>query len=341
MTPPQIVIQPVVPAPAAPPTYVEHGGEPSNRHPAAGRNARMYGFVVEADGDRLDDWCDACLNEPSGGAESWRAAGDFVLLDFIDIPTLQSTDPLDAQLGSTSEHEVALWVPVVDQHRGRTAWAIPYIWVDSGYAMAGGRETYGFPKQLGTPTIPRTGDAPAALTLDVVTLETFSTTSTASSHRVVTAERTGPTEALIPAWTDPDDALWELLSMTGGFSANSDFFLDPMGALASMGDDFATIVAFFADLVRGSLPVVLLKQFRSAARPGLACYQGIIEVATRLDQLHGVGGLPGDYQVTFEALAGQPVQRELGLPSGPLTPAAAFWLEFDFTVLLGRVLWEA
>ncbi|HEV7862294.1 MAG TPA: acetoacetate decarboxylase family protein [Acidimicrobiia bacterium] len=340
MNPPQIIIQPVVPRPATP-SYVEHGGELSNRHPAAAENARMYGFVIEADGDRLDDWCDVCLNEPSGGAENWRAAGDFVLLDFIDIPTLHSVDPLDAQLGSTSEHEVALWMPVVDWQRGRTAWAIPYIWVDSGYAMAGGRETYGFPKQLGQPTIPRTGDAPDALSLDVVTLETFATTSTASAHRVVTAARPGAVQALDESWTDPAGALGDLLALAGNTSPVADFLFDPMGALGAMAADSGTIVMFFADLVRRSLPVVLLKQFRDAVRPGLACYQGIIEVATRLDQFQRGGFLPADYQVTFEELAGQPVHRELGLSTGPLTPPVAFWLEFDFTVLLGRVLWEA
>ncbi len=342
MSQPPIVIHPVPPQPTGPPTYVEHGGELSNRHPAEAKDARLYGFILEADGARLDAWCDLCLNEPSGGAERWQAAGDFVLLDFIKVRTLQSSDPLDAPLGYTSEQEVAIWMPVMDLHRGRVAWTVPYIWVDSGYAMAGGRETYGFPKQLGTPKIPNwTGQAPDKLTLEAVTLRTFDPLTAALAQPVVSAERPGTASTLSPTWADLGAGMTHFLGLAGSPTTTGGYFADPLGALATLTADYGTAVLFLAGLFTRSLPVVLLKQFRDAAHPGAACYQAVVEVETRLDRFGGGGLLPDDYTVTFHDLAGVPVHRELGLPTGPLVPAAAFWLEFDFTVLLGRILWEA
>lgn len=340
---PPIQVTPVPPSVAAPPTYVEHGGELSNRHPAAGTGARMYGFLVPADAARIDDWCALCLNEPSKGAEYWSGAADFVLLAFTDIPRLASTDPLDAELGYTHEREVALWAPLFDNFRWRTSWTVPYIWVDSHYAFAGGRETYGFPKQMGIPTIPVGIDAPAVLNLDTVTLATFGPNSEAVDQPVITVSRPANASAvpLSSTWGNPTAALTDVLSSGSSPMSNQSFFADPLSALSTMSSSVGTMAMFFADLVLGRMPVVLLKQFRAAGQPGQACYQGIVSVEVKIDQVGDMGWLPNDYTAVFSHLDGQPMHRELGVPVTPVPVPFAFWLDFDFTVELGEVLWEA
>ena len=131
------------------PTYVERGGELVARHPSRALDVRLYGFPVVADVERLDELCRRTFNEPSGFDENWRALGPSVLLTFVDIPTLESTDRLDRRLGSLHEQEAAIWVPVEDVNRARSGWTIPYMFVDSHMPMVSGRETYGFAKQLG------------------------------------------------------------------------------------------------------------------------------------------------------------------------------------------------
>src|SRR4051812_15270091 len=171
------------------PIYVEHGGEIACRHPADALDSRLYGFLLPADRERLDAFCDRCFNVPSGRDEHWRAVGDEVLLNFVDIPTMGSTDRLDQALGTCHEREVAIWFPIFDHNRGRFAWAIPYMFVDSTLALAGGREVYGFPKQMGTLRIPVEDSAPSELAINTVTLKTYHPTSAAEDYRVITVTR--------------------------------------------------------------------------------------------------------------------------------------------------------
>src|ERR1019366_9003418 len=65
------------------PTFVEHGGELACRHPADAINTRLYGFVLQADRELLDAYCDRCFNRPTGDEEHWQAAGDEVLLNRV------------------------------------------------------------------------------------------------------------------------------------------------------------------------------------------------------------------------------------------------------------------
>jgi hypothetical protein len=354
MSRPRVIIRPAPPAPGVLPTYVEHGGEPVGRHPADALDIRLYGFVVKGDKDLLDEWCDRCFNEPSGGAEHWRAAGHHLLLNFVDIPRMGSTDPLDHRLGVTPEHEVALWLPVVDARRARLAWAIPYMWVDSGIAMAGGRETYGFPKQLGHPDIPRRDTTPARLSLDADTLATYSRDSVVKRHRVVTVERAGRAKPLVAAWNDPAEAVRALarLLLSGDIARPAEptpeeleeragrVLRAPLEALDEALEGTAVALLLARHLLNRNVPMLLLKQFRDAAFPGAACYQAIVEVGNQVTEFRRGGLLPDDYHVDFERLDGEPVERELGLALDQ-TPAVAVWLEFDFLVHLGAVLWEA
>ena len=136
------------------PPYVEHGGDISGRHPAQATNIRMFTFTIEASRQHIDEYCRRMFNEPSLGTQHWQAMGDYLLVNFIDIPSLRSADPAEKWLGIVAERELAIWMPIVDVRHHRMAWAIPYIFVDSDMALVGGRETYGFPKQLGKITMP-------------------------------------------------------------------------------------------------------------------------------------------------------------------------------------------
>lgn len=329
------------------PAYVEHGGEIACRHPADALNSRMYGFVIQASRERLDAYCDRCFNDPTGGEEQWRAISDQVLLNFVDIPTMGSTDTVDVQLGVTHEREAAVWFPVYEPRRNLVAWAIPYMFVDSGLALAGGREVYGFPKQLGTLKIPIGPTAPPELRLNAVTFETFAPTSEARNHRVVTVERAGGEEALSSAGSHPRHALDEVIRAIGAAAepklAKGDV-LGWLGDLLRAGTDVLSDVIphllFFGHLVEEHAPMLLLKQFRDAHVPGAACYQALVLVDMEVLTFRDGGLLPDDYRVTIKPLDGEPISRELGVADS-CRPRVGFWLDFDFLVDLGDILWEA
>jgi hypothetical protein len=123
------------------PPYVERGGEVVFAQPYEVNGPRMYAFTLRANPDLLDKMLHRELSAPTGGAEKFSAAGSVVLLTFVDIPAISSTDAADSWLGCSPEKEMAIWVPVIDHHRGNSLlWSVPYIFVDSSIAMVGGRE---------------------------------------------------------------------------------------------------------------------------------------------------------------------------------------------------------
>jgi hypothetical protein len=324
------------------PAYVEHGGEIACRHPADTENSRMYGFVLDADRDRLDAWCDRCFNDPTRGQEQWRAINEQVLLNFVDIPTMGSTDTGDLVLGVTREREAAIWFPVYEPRRRQLAWAIPYMFVDSGMALAGGREVYGFPKQLGGLQIPRDENTPTELRLNTVTFKTYGPASQAANQRVVTVRRDAAPEPL-----DATGSLDAVIQAMGGLAEPRLVERDAVGWLRDLVrgparelEDIVPHLLFFFHLVEEHTPMLLLKQFRDAHVPGAACYQALVLVDMTVTRFRRGGLLPEDYRVTVNTLDGEPMARELGVAESSV-PRMAFWLDFDFDVPLGKILWEA
>jgi len=342
---PQLVLPPsAVTSMAHLPAFVEHGGELVGRHPATAVDARLYGFVLAADNDLLDRYCDRMFNGPAGGSTHWEAVGDEVLLNFVDIPTLGSGDLEDMQLGTFSEREVAIWFPVTDKVQDRFAWAVPYMFVDSDQAMAGGREVYGFPKQLGTINFDVDDAAPALLTVDTVTLRSYAPDASAETCRVAKVELPGVPSPLGPAWTEPAQALRDVIRAAGLSKRPTS---GPVPGAAAAGraaapprfPDVRSELQFFEHLVAEDLPMLLLKQFRDAHQQGAACYQAIVLADMEVSLFRGGGLLPNGYHVTVGQLDGEPIIRELGVaPSSE--PRAAFWLDFDFVIRLGTLLWE-
>lgn len=329
------------------PTFVEHGGEIACRHPADAIDSRLYGFVLQADRELLDAYCDRLFNRPTGGEEHWQAVSDEVLLNFVDIPTMGSTDLLDQRLGVCHEREAAIWFPVVDRKWNRFAWAVPYMFVDSALAMAGGREVYGFPKQMGTLEIPVGDTAPSLLHIDTVTLQTHAPDSVATNYRLITVERSGKPAPLGAAWGHPGQALHEVMRAVGTTSVpdlgNGDtrsWLARWLPSGARQVADVSPELLFFAQLVEEDIPMLLLKQFRDAHEQGAACYQAVVRVDMLVSLFRSGGLLPDDYHVRVEALDGEPLSRELGIQSS-CSPRLAFWLDFDFVVQLGHILWEA
>ena len=326
------------------PEFVEHGGEIANRHPADALDSRLYGFVIQADRDLLDAYCDRLFNDPSGGEQHWQSAAGEVLLNFVDIPVMASTEALDRRLGFTKEQEAAIWFPVVDKDRKRFGWAIPYMFVDSALALAGGREVYGFPKQMGKLEIPEDrGHEPARLTIKTVTLKVHEPDCEAKEHWVVSVERSGPAARIGAGSRRPRPILSKVKQ--GAHSQPRDGVGD-RGAFdratrgARRRADALADVLFFEHLVEEEVPMLLLKQFRDAQVQGAACYQAVVLVNMVVSEFRGGGLLPGDYRVHVNDLAGEPIMRELGI-APTCSPLMAFWLNFDFVVRLGEILWEA
>ena len=127
-------------------TYIDRGGELVYQPPFVSEEVEYYGFILDADKKKLQDLCDSYLNSAIGSAGRFVPAAGFVLLACCKLPSLRSISPPHSNFGRFVEHEVALWMLVIDKAKKRLYWMLPYIFVDNTFAMAMGRELYGFPK---------------------------------------------------------------------------------------------------------------------------------------------------------------------------------------------------
>ena len=342
--------------------YVDRGGEQTYRPPYSAEGVRFYSFLLEADRERLSDFLEKYFTTPSGGAVELVPASHYVLLSFTDLKCLRSIDPPDSSKGWTAEKEVSIFFLALDTKRERLAWVCPYMFVDSGYAMASGREVYGFPKQIGWITLPEGERQASPLVLDTMAIEHYSPQSEQTRVRLIEVE--SPEAAgvkLESSWDNLSAMCWDIArlaigdaarvlvppspSSTGLDSGLLGKILRPIRFLRRVivqAERDATMALHIAEEVAGAkAPIILLKQFRSSDQPGKASYQAIIEAFGRVTGFRGGGVLPGEHRVIMSEPESEGIRQDLGLAPGALTPKLAFWIELDFRLEKGTELWNA
>jgi hypothetical protein len=307
------------------PRYVETGGELVFRQPFIAEGVRMYSFVLDADVNKLNRWLDRSFNEPLRDRFAYRAHGRHMLLSFVRTRRLLAGPP--DQFGFLDELEVAIWILAQDcKNQGaKPVWAVPYMFVATPAPLATGREVYGFPKQLGTITIPKDlTTTPETLLLCGPTLERFDPDAEVKDGVILQAWRDAIPEKLQPIWDagkGPDQ--FDLAKALAGRRGRR------FRTMLRLLQEAPLLTALGGQLARRKVPIVLLKQFRSVLDPDRACYQAVVGVDLEITAFRQLGVLPDDYTVKLEKLANEPFFRELGL-TGELKPQTAFWLDFDF-----------
>lgn len=308
------------------PDYVDGGiGIPVFRGPYLQREAHIAAFLLPARIEALRSLCDTYLNTPSKRAVDYKPLGPYVLLLYADMQ-IQSLDERDQAIGWMQETEVGFWIPVTN-HAGHTAWFLPYLFVDNPYAIASGREVYGFPKTWGQFEKAAQIQNPE-FAVDVWGFTEFDPQAEGKPQRLLEARKSGaPQDAPPDTWTSWDAARSVLIRQV---------FKDWQ---PQADDDDAQ----WSETLE-KMPLVFLKQFRDAADSRKACYQAIIEAPVQITTFHGGGFIDATYTVTCQPLASHPLPEILGLnvdSSGALQALASFWLHVDFALGSGVEVWRA
>jgi uncharacterized protein with NAD-binding domain and iron-sulfur cluster len=308
--------------------YVGYGGAQMLRPPYVAKNVSFYAFLVPAKMAVLQALLDNRLNLPSGREEHFEPAGPFVFFAFNKLDKMYSLNPPDRDKGWFSEQECAVWVRVVDRKRGRSMWFHPYIFVDNSYAMAIGREVYGFPKAIGWFRIPDKPEQASALSMETLTLPIFSPNTQGVRTELIRATKI----------SSPENPLKR-------FETALEFSEEILGVLAAQQNLLSarveSVVRSLVDLVERKEPMVFLKQFPAPDAPGTACYQAIVENDNQATALHGVALILGKWQIDIAAAASHPIAADLGLSGNSILSALQFWVNFDMTVGLGTNVWTA
>lgn len=317
-------------SPASVSCYVDRGGEQVIRPPIMATGVQSSSFILEGDMAALQGLCDRYFNQPAQGALDIRPAIHYVVLNFNVFRKQYSTDPQARQMGWLPEQEAVLWVLTLDARRQRLLWFVPYIFVDSGYAMAAGREIYGFPKALGWFQIPAEPQHATLWSADTMVFAQFTPETEGTRQRLIDIRRTtaAPDTGLLKTWESVVGMSQEIVRT---------LLHDDAGELL----DFRLALHLLEDLMHGRVPMIFLKQFRDAVHSTQASYQAVIEASAMLERFHRGGLLHGNFEITIHPYQSHPIHEDLGLPAGILRPLLSYWVEFDFSIANGTELWKA
>jgi hypothetical protein len=307
-------------------SYIDRGGELVYQPPFIAKDVGYYGFILDADKEKLQELCDRYLNSLIGGDRRFVPAGSFVLLACCDLPELQSSTKPYQDMGSFAEREMALWLLLIDKVQERLYWFLPYIFVDNAYAMAMGRELYGFPKSIGTISIPASLDHANEFALDTLVLKRYSAQSRGEVVRLIEVRESSDVYVgASGAWQDLGSLVKEIVRVLDeGFQLLSDIKL---------------FIQSMDDLLQLRIPMVFLKQARDVVQPSRAVYQEIVETTPFSPHVYEGRILASHYDIIVEQCDSQPICVELGLATNrPLRSKISFYVNFDFEIGLGTTL---
>lgn len=156
---------------------------------------RLAMFFLEADIGRLEALCERYLNQP-GSPTTYRPLGPQIAL----YCSHADTGPIDDPIGWCPEKDFGLWVPLVARDadgRERHVVYTPWLWVDSGVAMVGGREVFGFGKELARLRMPDdVGAASDEYAVDTLVLPSYGPARRVVEQRLLTVRPIEPAPTL-------------------------------------------------------------------------------------------------------------------------------------------------
>ncbi len=306
---------PVTPSlPAISPPFIDGRHPfPILRPPYLQENVQLAAFFLPADGERLTALCDESLNAPASRFQ-FIPLLDSVLLTYAEMQ-ISSGDERDRQVGKMNETEIGFWLLTLVSRRvgdiwipDHLAWFMPALFVDNAYAIAAGREVYGFNKMAAQFEKPARIQEPN-ITMSVLGFKQFAPDAVAQMEPLLSI--TTPASAGNTRWQNWDEAKTELSSKS------------ELGELTRLLND--------------AVPLLFLKQFRDAVDGRSACYQSLIEAPMEVGTFRGGGWLPPNSQVSINQLDSHPLTDLLGIaPENKVKTAV--WMQFDFTLKLGNVV---
>lgn len=319
------------------PLYLNLGGRQVYEHPYVVRGATYYYFAVPADRQRLESHIDRALIAPSGGKVPYDVLLPYVFVQFGFAPGAAALDPPDSNLGVYPESSAALWLIL---RRGLQPVMYPaYYFVDSGTAMASGREVFGIRKSMGRVTLPPSPpENPFARSgpwvLHTTVLHPHAPTSAAQERHLFSVRQTREAE------DEQDTGAWDEIAET--FESVIGEVLEAADSVsdALLGPGTPAHHVLLALMRHVEYPIVFFKQVRDVADRTRACYQAVVEAPGQTHDWRDGGLLLGDYELSVDSYDSHPISEELGLNIGTNAVTGGYWLDFDFTMGEGEELWN-
>lgn len=314
--------------------YVSHGGDLAYPGPVVCEGANLYGFILEGLPQNLQALCRKVFTDPSGGQADYFPISRYFMLTVGYIPKIYSPS---FNVGYTSEAQAVVWIPTAAVKPSgskliaeRFAMFPAYTIVSNPYSLATGREMSGFFKGFGWVDVPDTDTVinPARLGVDVFGVQHYRANSTTARYPLFELTRLGGADGQAGnEWATLESAFNDLRDHLKSHDPN------PIVPSLELG------LNLIDDLLHRAMPLVFLKQFRTAVNDGGAAYQAVLEEPTIIQRFRGIK-LIDDYQFTLlNDIDSYPWAAELGVASQKAV--VSFKLEMDFTIGAATEIWTA
>jgi hypothetical protein len=344
------------------PMYVDRGGEAVWRQPSKLYNARIFGFGVRVPADQQQSLLKTFVNDVVDESNSTYGSKklvlrpcegiDLAMLLFVDYKRITSGDPNDRKLGGSTYREFLLMQLAIsdDAEFPELDWFIPYICLDAEAPRLGGREIFGYPKQLAKIPEFESFDVPSEparkLSVQTTVFPKFSSTKAGRDKPIVNLAWKGKEPPTITPFHRTEDMFLALLSRSlPGLVHNSAIRRLVPSSIPMPGSNRSSGpgVDMLNALLFTGIGNVFLKEFRDSLNPEAACYQAVCKTDTIPARFHGGGcvDLPEEYRITIANIASEPLReyfKKSGLYRNEVKPEFAYVLNLDLDLTAGRVI---
>ncbi len=298
------------------------------------KKLEIRSFPLVSCPDKLQKLVDQLNIAPPEVCE-FRAVGNLVYMQLAVYPYLESeSDPE----GWFEENELSFNILVACGKRvngvfvaSSLAYYFPFIYVDNDWAIATGREVFGYNKVASKMHFGAEGDR-ELFHLKTLALPVERATERARRVKLVSILETETLSGWRKIFSEVKGAIAELGDLAfgpGGLVSNP-----TLGVIDSLVKTFA----------KQKVGIVSLKQFRDAAQPDRACYQAIVSTEFHIDKWYQCAALPGKFAARILREDSMPIVEAFGLKvneDGLIETQQPFVMTYDTTVTTGTNLFIA
>jgi hypothetical protein len=295
--------------------------------PIAASSAFMQAMFIDGDQAAQQRFCDASLNNFPNPNCTFQVMSPLVLVTVISVQNMHSLDVIDINRGVVGEIDVAFWSLVrcsfLDGSPSELMWHPSFMFVDSGPAMASGREIYGYPKAVSTVTRAHSHPSRPELVVNCLHFPKF-----AADQRAETAD--------LVRITGPDIVSADIEGTSNFTKPNftkDEFLIGLQSAIGLETQPFGNDIP----LPNAGMPQVMLRQIRDATRAGMAALKEVLLVTPLPSNFGQFGPIAREVAVQILPSASHNLQETLGIRTSN-TIRYGGWLTFDFKVGWARRL---
>ena len=193
--------------------------------------------------------------------------------------------------------------------------------VDNPFAMAMGREIYGFPKMLGWfDGVARGPTEPTTMAVETIVTEVLDPNCQSRRLPLLKVHR----RARSPLQKTANTAL--------GLECFSTNILQSLKiGPKQLGPDGIGEMLYM-DLLQLRMSFLFMRQFRDSVEPRLASFQSVQECRTEMTKVHDFRRYGSEFEIEIFDYPTHPLRSEFGLATGMLRVEQASWTLFDFEI---------